>query len=145
MFTSNSTPSVIEILVRTGKICPPERPIKSERGLKEMTGRDGVARPFFLPPLLARPDLQRFEPKSETTPVPNIKFSSPEKQRNIDLKEWMAGLNGLGEKGTVGISQTFVDLKPYPKISWENNELRNLVVFRFHCYGIPGREEANAS
>ena len=133
MFTSNSNPSTLEILVRTGKISQPVKPIHADKGLGEATFRDGVSSPFFLAPLLARPDLAPFEPISEEHPGVGIKSSITATQLGIDLKAWILGLNGLGNTRTLGVSQEFVGIRSYPKVSWAENKLRNLVLFRFRC------------
>jgi len=109
------------------------KPIHADEGLRDATSRDGVSCPLFLAPLLARPDLVRFEPKSEEHLSSCDESSATATQPGINLKEWILGLNALGRTRTLGVSQAFVSISPHPKVSWAEDKLRNLVLFRFHC------------
>jgi len=120
-FTSNTNPSTIEILVRTGRILPVKKPARSEKGLQDVASRDGFDRPVRLAPVLQDPMLNKFEPDPRRL--------APAKLENPG-KEWVAGLNALGG-GTVVVAQNVVQVKETKRIDWEDP--KNLVLFRYRC------------
>jgi hypothetical protein len=122
-FTLNQVPSKIEILVRTGTILPIKKPSKAEKGLQDVSSRDGDIYPVLLAPILQRPDLQQFEPDS-TAVVPVV-----EEGKN-PAKDWVEGLNSLG-KGTVEMSREAVPIREIKRVEWR--DLTNIVLFRYHC------------
>jgi hypothetical protein len=117
-------PSMIEILVRTGRALPMKKPARSEKGLQDVASRDGFDRPVLLAPVLQDPMLNKFEPEHGKL--------VPAEMENPG-KEWVVGLNALGN-GTVTVAQNVVQVKETKRVDWE--DLRNLVLFRYRC-GIP--------
>ena len=114
---------MLEVLVRTGSLSNPTRPLKSEKGLQDISSRDGHFRPVRLHPLLRRDDLSRFEPQLQSD-VPKTDVST-------DFhKNWIVGISALG-KGTIAISEEVVQTRETKRIDWK--DLRNLVLFRFYC------------
>jgi hypothetical protein len=107
-FTSNSKTSLVEILVRTGEMLPLAKPSKAEKGLQEISTRDGLINPISLAPLLQKEEL-----KMDTL-----------------AKQWVDGLRGLG-KGSVGLSEGVLVVKEVKVVGWKS--LRNIVLFRFRC------------
>lgn len=141
VFTSNQIPSRIEVLVRTGTMLPFQKPYKSEKGLQDISSRDGNIRPILLAPLLLQqaPDLQQFEP---TTSIHEEEQKKDVVEETNPAKDWAEGLNSLG-KGTVKLSQGVVQIKEVKKVEWK--DLRNIVLFRFHCGMISWVVRVNGS
>jgi hypothetical protein len=123
IFTANKVPSNIEILVRTGTILPWKKPSKSEKGLQDISSRNEYSRPLLLAPSLQNPDLKQFEPDLAT-------ISESEADGENPTKEWIQGLNSLGE-GTVEMSPELVQIREVKSVKWK--DLRNIALFRFHC------------
>jgi len=122
-FTLNQIPSKIEILVRAGTILPFKKPSKAEKGLQDVSSRDGDIYPVLLAPILQRPDLQHFEPDSTAVVPVAIEEKNP-------AKDWVEGLNSLG-RGTVEMSNEVVQIKEIKRVEWR--DLRNIVLFRYNC------------
>lgn len=132
-FTLDQRPSKIEILVRTGTILPPKKPSKAEKGLQDISSRDGIIRPTLLSPLLHHQSLeqQQFEPHpTAIVSKENKKEKEEEEEENNPAKDWVEGLNSLG-RGTVEMGTETVQIKEIKRIEWR--DLRNIVLFRFHC------------
>jgi len=98
-----------------------KRPARSEKGLQDISSRDGFDRPVLLTPVLQDPMLNKFEPDRQK--------SVPAEMENPG-KDWVVGLNALGP-GTVTVAQNVVQVKETKKVDWE--DLRNLVLFRYRC------------
>ena len=120
MFTTNSRPSTLDILVRTGTMLPLKKPARAEKGLDDVSSRDIYCRPVLLAPLLERPDLARFESDCN---VMSREVKNP-------AKEWVDGLNSLVGR-TVALAEDLVSIREVKRIDWK--DLRNLVIFRYHC------------
>jgi hypothetical protein len=118
-------PSTIEILVRTGRVLPLKRPARSEKGLQDVSSRDGFDRPVLLGPVLQDPMLNKFE--LDHRKLVAVEMENPG-------KDWVAGLNTLGN-GTVIVAQNVVQVKETKRVDWE--DLRNLVLFRYRCGNSP--------
>lgn len=105
---------------------PLKKPARAEKGLQDVSSRDGFTRPVLLAPLLQRPDLERFEPDS--TPVnTSMSVASP-------AKDWVEGLNALC-KGTVGLSEEKTQIKEFKRVDWQG--LKDIALFRFRCGLLP--------
>lgn len=129
MFTSKDKPSVLEILVRCGNMLPLKKPARAEKGLCDVSLRDGKGRPVLLTPLLERPDLACFEPD------PTSMYSSEVKN---PAKTWVDGLNSLGDR-TVALSKDLMSIREVKRVDWK--DLRNLVLFRYHCGYSPNKND----
>jgi hypothetical protein len=95
---------------------PPCKPAKAEKGLQEISSRDGIRNPILLAPLLDE------EVKMVQNPA----------------KRWVDDLKLIG-RGSVGLLDTVVTTREVKAVGWKS--LKNIVLFRFRCGKVLGERE----
>lgn len=152
IFTSNAKSSTISILVRTGTLHPSSNePHVIDKGVDDLSLRDGFNFPIFLHRLLSRPDLEKFEPPtlqiensstlgaerdaSELRSEKNSTGNGDDREGVGECvenpgREWIKALASL-KKGSIALGALTTDDNASKLVKWE--EFKDIAVFQYRC------------